>query len=302
MDTREIKSLKVNGKEYAYIELKTGDGVIYYNTTFIQVPITDKYLGMFESIGGFSREVLHDPAKELDVNQLTIISKTVESNTIMTHFIYENDNEKVELLTTVEGQFLGYVIDLFKKNEDIVGKMTVQNSLNYVEDEQYGEYLEDYIEPVSLKQSGLFYKGEPILYGESFEIRGLTNIQDILGGDLLIAVKDGGVNTLHVQVKERTGMFNIVTEEILLKEDGSIYTNLEHAMLESKTNLTQEEFFNKEVKETAERLSDKSMERAYNMVDNDLNEPYVILINSNSLNHILKQEGIAFKKLSKENK
>lgn len=298
MDTRELKSLKVNNKEYAYLELKTGDGVIHYNTTFIQVPITDKYLDMFKSIGGFSREVLHNPAKELDVNQLTIISKTVESNTIMTHFIYEKDNEKVELLTTVEGHFLGYVIDLFQKNEDIVGKLTVQNSLNYVEDEQYGECLEDYIEPASLNQSGLFYKGEPIMYGESFEIEGLTDIQDTLGGYLLIAVRDGGVNKLHVRVKEKMGMFNIVTEEILLKEDGSIYTNLEHVMLESKTNLTQEEFFNKEVKETAERLSDKSMERAYDMVDNDLNEPYVILMNSNSLNHILKQEGIEFKRLS----
>ena len=26
MDTRELKSLKVNDKEYAYLELKTGDG------------------------------------------------------------------------------------------------------------------------------------------------------------------------------------------------------------------------------------------------------------------------------------
>lgn len=297
MNTREIKKLEVNDKEYAYLELKTGDGVIYYNTTFIQVPITDKYREMFEGIGGFTRDVLYNSIKELDVNQLTIISKTTEQYTMVTSFIFEKDKKEVHLVTTVEDLFLGHVIDLLNKNEDIVGKINIQNSLNYMGDTVYGGYLEDYKKPLTEYQSGLFYKGKPILFGETFLLKGLKDTQHIFKGSMLQAIREGGVESLHVQVLDKVGGYNIVTKETMLKGDGSVYTYLDYDKLQGTEPLTTQEVVDKNLEEHKKIFKSKNEEQSYQEVMEELNSPYVELFPMEVMNYILEQEGITIEKV-----
>lgn len=292
MGKRELKIITIQNKPYNYIECETSNNNTYYDTTFIQVPIDDNYKDMFEGVGGFSRDVLYNSIKDLDVDQLTILSIPTKQYSMLTQFIFEKDGLEVHHVTTVEDLFLGHVVDFLTDNVHIVGEINVQNSLYYLHDDKYMKYFEHYHQPTSSQQSGLYYGEEPILFGESYSIKGLTNNQDTLQGDLLRVVKGGGVDGLYVQVNDSVGGFNIVTQEILIKKDGTIFTYLDDDLLLSDKYTTKQELVNAEVKEYFKHTRSKSEEQYRKEVEKELASPYVILLSKESMNVLLNLEGV----------
>lgn len=330
---KEIKTITVKGHNYDYIESATKNGVIYFTTTFIQFQIPKNYSEAFENVGGYTREMLYTQMKDLDVNMMTIISTVTENGLHATYFLFEKDNVEVERVVSVEEVFLPHAIDYLIEHKDIVGEIKIENSLNYIEDEKYGKYMEKYEQPKNVNQSGLKLGKEDILFGEKFIIRGLNKVKHMLDGQFLQVVEEEGLDALQVNVLNKIGAFDIVSSEYLLKANGEVYTvfdSLRFSMNKDKV-MSDEEIFEAEVIDelegvhkriakhmdklkSSEYCTDEQLEeelqnfkkridyvgrekRIRESLEKALNEPFTLLFDRRGLNTLLSCPELTVEKL-----
>lgn len=330
---KEIKTITVKGHNYDYIESATKNGVIYFTTTFIQFQIPKNYSEAFENVGGYTREMLYTQMKDLDVNMMTIISTVTENGLHATYFLFEKDNVEVERVVSVEEVFLPHAIDYLIEHKDVVGEIKIENSLNYIEDEKYGKYMEKYEQPKNVNQSGLKLGEDDILLGEKFIIKDLNKVKHMLDGQFLQVVEEEGLDALQVNVWDKIGAFDIVSSEYLLKSDGEVYTvfdSLRFSMNKEKV-MSDEEIFEAEVIDelegvhkriakhmdklkasgdyTEEQLAEELQKfkkridyvgrekRIRESLDKGLNEPFTLLFDRRGLNTLLSCPEITVEKL-----
>lgn len=330
---KEIKTITVNGHNYDYIESATKNGVVYFTTTFIQFNIPDNYSEAFENVGGYTREMLYTQMKDLDVNMMTIISTVTENGLHATYFLFEKDNVEVERVVSVEEVFLPHAIDYLIEHKEIVGEIKIENSLNYIEDEKYGKYMENYEQPKNINQSGLKLGEEDILLGEKFIIKDLNKVKHMLDGQFLQVVEEEDLDTLQVNVWDKIGAFDIVSSEYLLKSDGEVYTvfdSLRFSMNKDKV-MSDKEIFESEVIDelegvhkriakhmdklkSSEDYTDEQLEeelqnfkkridyvgrekRIRESLEKDLNEPFTLLFDRRGLNTLLSSPELTVERI-----
>lgn len=333
MTNKELKTLNVGGKDLNYIEYTTTGGVTFFSTTFMSFGIPSNYEDLFGGIGGTSREVLLNTVQEYEADTLTILSE-VRGGENGVFFLYEKEGEIKYDPVMIDFVFLQYVVKFVIKNETILGKVKVENSLQYLNDSKYGKYLEKYDEPVHVEQSGLFFGGEPILFGDTFLIKGLTGMENFFKGDLATIVASG-VDTLQVKVNNEVGGWDTVSENSLLKEDGSLYTymdferdtnsevkgfsdeeilnyyikmsmestdkrlaNKRNALVESG-EYTPEEVEEEMVKHKAIINYDKQLGKVKKRDKKELEERFPVILTRSGLNTVLKREEVRFERVDK---
>lgn len=288
-----LKSLVVNGEEYNYFMKKSNNGVEYPHTAFVKIPINENYFKMFDGKGGLVKKVLHDQIEGAIDGYMTLISLSTDGYHSKTDYLYEIGDRKIYLGTTIDEKFLSYLIDLLEENEHLIGKIEIENSLDYINHKDYGQYMDDYKQPESPKHSGLTYQNRPILFGEKFTMTGLSNLMDKMGGDLLRAVKHGGVDSMRVSVNSRVSAFNLVSQQTLIKPDGTVYTLLDEqkAIHPNKTDL---QIIEDDVDEWLENANSSTLtrEKATKQVAKDMGERVTILLPIQAMNDILDQDGI----------
>ena len=285
MGKRELKTLEVNGKKVSFVEYSMDDGLTYPSTTFMKVNIPANYEDMFEFIGGYTREVMLTPLKETyqGSDKMTILS-TVKNGAVMNiHFIYEKDGEILGYRTSLEPSFLPHIIKSLHKHKDIVGECAVENSLDYMGDEKYGRFLEGYEEPKNQNQTGLMYRGEHILSGEKFVIKGLTKVIDNLNGSFKRIVEEIGIDEMEVHVRNDVGSYLIVTQEWFLKPNGGVFTIWDDIKFEKRKvnpNITDEEIFAEEMEDEMESIHKRmrkhlDLKRQEGLTDDELEEEVI---------------------------
>ena len=329
--SRELKQIEVNNKDFTYLENTLDNGLVYPTTTFIQFKIPENYEELFQSIGGYSRQVLLNPTKEVVADTITIVSTMEEDSELGIYILFEKDEDIVKELLSLSGIFLPYIIRFVKDNKESLGNVNWGNSLLYVEHEKYGGYLKDYKAPKSILDSGIHYGEETIHFGDTFKVHGLQNIQDILLGDLLKIVQTDNINTLVVKVGSQEGAFGTIIDGYLEKENGKPYTCLDWLkVIEDKT--TEEHYaeyvegalvsinrrierFKKKLVRSEGEYTPKQLETEVNNYKErigydaevealkkdamiELEEPYQAIVSKSGINTLLNKKEVTFEKVN----
>src|SRR5699024_4536698 len=126
-----------NGEEYNYFMKKSNNGVEYPHTAFVKIPINENYFKMFDGKGGLVKKVLHDQVEGAIDGYMTLISLSTDEYHSKTDYLYEIGDRKIYLGTTIDEKFLSYLIDLLEENEYLIGKIEIENSLDYINHKDY---------------------------------------------------------------------------------------------------------------------------------------------------------------------
>lgn len=334
-EAKVIKTITIEGKSYNYIEETTYNGLKIPKTAFVTFPIPDNYEDAFTSTGGYTRDVLYNKYKdsEEDIDTLTIIATTKKKGGLRIYFIFEKEGKIVDLAISIEELFLGLAIDFIVKQESVLGKVTIENSLNYINDSKYWEFMTDYDEPHNASQSGLKLGDEPILYGEELTISGLIEGVDMLEGGFVELVKREKLDKLNVKLWESDGVFGLVSDNVLIKDNGELFTVFDKTRFDYTKDkaMSDEEIYSEELKEVhkyiqndidrkikrvkeSKTLSDERKEERYKEIkadpkykrqldseiedmDADFKKPYSAMLTKNALNDLINHPSTTIEKV-----
>jgi len=225
--TLKLKTINVQGLTFQYIfygeneSPKTSvDGLV--------IPVNEKLLQQLSTMGGFYKQLL-TPLFTNEVKQITILSSTTKGMTTKTGFFFDDDSENPQVSWTTEPTIICH----FKKyleNKNIpyhyVNSLELLSSLENP-NHKYFKILDDYYNPISASDTGLYFKGKMINYGDKIIINDLKKLiekYENLQDNHLDKLK---VNKIELTINENgPGFFGQIGEGKIYNDENTPISNL----------------------------------------------------------------------------
>lgn len=223
-----LEQVEIRGTVYNYIKderVCTATGLI--------IPIDKEARDKLLEFTGFVRDMLGPLFKDETIKKVVALSSTTKGMLKKTGFFFINSNGETEITLTNESEFVDY---LGKRLEEKGIPCELVNTLEFlksesekdVPNEEYFKILNNYYNPQSVDDTGIYIDGEMVEYGATVRIKNLKGLvaqyknlkEGTYGvpyaGQVIFTINEDGVHSM-----------NLIGKGIVQTEEGKNLTQLE---------------------------------------------------------------------------